>query len=249
MPIKKHYSEYTSDEALINSYNAYQKKYREKPRHSDVKTLQLVEEVAKGNGDFTLLDVGCSTGNFLYQARKRFQQAELTGCDLAKASIRSCKNDPDLANIAFFVGDVTALPCQKKWDFITANAVTVYFDKETLEKALRSIAEALKPGGVYVAFEWIHPFAVQNIKVCETSEWNPDGLTFYFRPASFVANALTKAGFDSVSFYPFVLPEDLAHPGFEADVITYTKKDEFGERMAFRGALYQPWCHLVAKKL
>jgi SAM-dependent methyltransferase len=248
MPTKKHYSEYTSDENLIRSYNAYQNKYRATPRHSDVKTLQLVENLASGREDFTLLDVGCSTGNFLYHARKRFQKAAFTGCDLAQSSIRNCKNDPDLANISFSIGDVTALPYREKWDFITANAVTVYFDKETFEKALRSVAAALKPGGAYVAFEWIHSFAVQDIKVCETSEWNPDGLTFYFRPASVVANVLKKVGFDSVSFHPFVLPEDLPHPGFDADVMTYTKKDEFGERMAFRGALYQPWCHLVARK-
>jgi hypothetical protein len=35
--------------------------------------------------------------------------------------------------------------------------------------------------------------------------------------------------------------------GFE-DLNSYTVKTETGDRLLFRGALYQPWCHMIAHK-
>jgi SAM-dependent methyltransferase len=248
MTTKDHYSKYVSDDKLIANYNKYQGKYRSEPRESDKATLLMVKEAVGGRDGFSLLDVGCSTGNFLYHCRKFFPKARLLGSDLAIGSIEKCKADSDLSGIGFSVADLLDLSALGNVDVVTANAVAVYFDSKTYQKALESVFHALSPGGAYIGFEWIHPFAVQQLTIVETSEWNPQGLTFRFRPMKQVEQAMSDAGFESVEFKPFVLPIDLPHPGHDADVVTYTRRDEHGERLAFRGTLYQPWCHFVARK-
>jgi hypothetical protein len=61
-------------------------------------------------------------------------------------------------------------------------------------------------------------------------------------------HAFRRAGFTSWDFWPFEVPIDLPKFEHKEDVITYTRKDEHGELMTFRGTLYQPWCHMVAQK-
>jgi hypothetical protein len=46
-----------------------------------------------------------------------------------------------------------------------------------------------------------------------------------------------------------MIPIDLPEPEDKSgDPITYTVKLENGNRICMRGSLYQPWCHLVARK-
>jgi SAM-dependent methyltransferase len=248
MTTKDHYSKYVSDQSLIANYNEYQKRYRTEPRESDKSTLLMVKNAVSGRNGLSLHDVGCSTGNFLYHCRRAFPNVQLFGSDLAIGSIEKCKRDSELAGISFSVADILDLSQHSKVDVVTANAVAVYFDSQTYQRALESVFNALNPRGVYIGFEWIHPFSVQELTIVETSEWNPQGLTFRFRPMKKVEQAMKEAGFESVEFKPFVLPIDLPHPGHDADVVTYTRRDEHGERLAFRGTLYQPWCHFVARK-
>jgi SAM-dependent methyltransferase len=248
MATKDHYLSYVSDDKMIGSYKDYQKKYRVEPRESDKVAIDLVAGVTAEKQDISILDVACSTGNFLYHLRNRFPLAHLTGADLAVGFIENCERDAELAGINFIIADLLNLRDIGRFDVITANAVTYLFDWPEYRTALKSIADALNPGGVYVGFEFVNPFSVQDLTIVETSDWNPDGLTLRIRPMKKVEQAIKESGFESVAFHPFKLPIDLKHPGFDADVMTYTVRDEFGERMAFRGSLYQPWCHIVAYK-
>lgn len=247
MSVKLHYDDYVSDEDALRKYDAYQDAYRSKMRESDSVLIDLIAKTI-GAPQFRLLDIGCSTGNLLFHLKNRFPSASLTGGDLAQSSIDKCRADPALAGIAFDILDMCDLAGVAPSDVIVANAVAVYFDWETYARAARSVCAALKPGGTYVAFEWMHPFSVQDITIIETSEWHPQGLKIHFRPMRKVEAVMREAGFCQVEFHPFELPIDLPFGGYDADVGTYTRKDENGHRMAFRGALYQPWCHLVATK-
>ncbi len=246
--IKTHYSQYVSDKKLIDSYNDYQKKYKSEPRESDKSSIEMIDKEMLERSQFTLLDVACSTGNFLYHLRSRFPDAHLTGVDLAKIFIDQCKDDPDLSNVQFETADLLDLSTLGKFDIITANAVTYLLDGTDYKIALDSIFSALNPAGIYIGFEFVNPFSVQDLTIIETNEWNPNGLTLRIRPMKKVQEEMERIGFSEVEFIPFDLPIDLPHPGYDADVLTYTVKDDSGSRMAFRGALYQPWCHFVARK-
>ena len=44
------------------------------------------------------------------------------------------------------------------------------------------------------------------------------------------------------------MPFDLPRPTEEKDVTSYTEHTKDGRRLSFRGSLFQPWCHVTAKK-
>jgi hypothetical protein len=80
---------------------------------------------------------------------------------------------------------------------------------------------------------------------------HPTGLTFWFRSHAFTSLKLAEAGFDQISIDPFHMPIDLPEPllgSTEArNLVTHTIKTDRG-RLSMRGALNQPWAHIVARK-
>lgn len=239
------YRDYVVDREFLEGYNAYQAKYATQIPERDKVLLKLIAR-ATGGKPARLLDIGCSTGNLLMQIRRFFPALELVGGDLAESSLEVARRNPELATVEFRRVDMLAIEGQ--FDVIVANAVAVYFDYGQYEQALRSVAGALKPGGTYIAFEWLHEFADQDVTIVETTPSHPKGLTIHFRPQERVRSILLAAGFGSVQFEPFEIPIDLPFPGHAGDPITYTQKTPEGARLQFRGALFQPWCHLVAVK-
>jgi SAM-dependent methyltransferase len=253
------YAKYVSDEKLHEKYGAYQERYAENIRESDRVIINIVEEAL--TRDFpdrpaSLLDIGCHTGNLLMHLRRAIpaDRLELSGADLVEEVIEACRKDERLDGIRFEVMDMLSLDATDPWDMVIANAVAVYFDVDEYEKAIASIAGALKPGGTYVAFEWLHPWP-QDLEIRETSRSHPEGLTIHFRPHEVVEPILRRHGFTEVEFRAFEIPIDLERgekfrddlEGFE-DLNSYTRTTADGERLIFRGILFQPWCHIVARK-
>ena len=238
-------------------YNTYQQRYAENPRESDKALIALIAEAIaprlEAGEKVSLLDIGCSTGNLLFHLKKAFPTLELTGGDLAPGAIKQCQADPRLANVHFEVMDILDLPLGR-FDVVVGNAVTYFFDPAQYESAIASIAQALKHNGYFLSFEFLHPF-LQNLHIVEKSRSHPDGLDIYFRPYSEVEPLLNQHGFGKVAFHPFSIPIDLNKgttytdnkTGFE-DLNSYTVKTESGQRLLFRGTLFQPWCHLMAQK-
>ncbi len=250
------YKEYASSEPLYQRYSRYQQRYKSEPRESDKELIRLIAEAAQklGGGAARLLDIGCSSGNLLQHIRRALPGLTLSGGDLMSRVVEQCKNDPELSGIEFGVMDILNLAPATPYDIIVANAVNVYFEADEYALALKSIGHALRSGGYYLAFEWLHPFK-QELRIVETSNSHPQGLKFFFRPFQMVASALEKAGFDQISFLPFDIKIDLPRDqtygdnsdGFE-DLNTFTESTRDGRRLLFRGALHQPWCHLLARK-
>src|SRR6266446_962970 len=152
-PLITSYDKYVKDENFLAFYNDYQKRYAGQIAERDKVMLGLIAEKTQGRG--ALLDIGCSTGNLLLHIKRAFPEMTLAGGELAESSLTAARGNPDLAGIAFRTMDMLDIPGQ--YDCITANAVAVYFEWDEYEKALQSIAHALKPGGCYMAFEWLHP--------------------------------------------------------------------------------------------
>lgn len=244
------YGHYVEDQAFLRDYNAYQAKYAENLRESDKVLLKLIGEAVSrgGSRQLRLLDIGCSTGNLLVHLKRLFPKLALTGADLAESSLEECRRNPALKGISFEKLDMLKLPNEGQYDIIVANAVAVYFYWEEYEKALRSVARALTEGGTYFAFEWLHPFEHQDIVITETTMGHPEGLRICFRPMKTVADMMKKCGFATVAFHPFDIPIELPMRGYDQEVFSYTIKAADGRNLCYRGALSQPWCHLVAQK-
>lgn len=236
------YKSYVKDEQFLGAYNEYQQKYSVIPSERDRATAELVGWAMPHGG--TLLDIGCSTGNFLKYLRKRVPDVHLTGGDLADSSLECARaNVPD---VNFVLMDM--LDIKGKYDVIVANAVPCLFNWAIYGEALSSAFEALNPGGTYIEYGWFHPHEGHDLKIVEYTELHPHGLNLYFRPYNKTAKVVYGVGFRAVRFQPFGLSIDLPEPPRDGVPISYTRKTEEGDRLCFRGSLYQPWCHMIAKK-
>jgi cyclopropane fatty-acyl-phospholipid synthase-like methyltransferase len=233
-------SDYIRDEALMGAYNEYQQKYASELRESDRVILDLIAAKA-GEKYCSILDIGCSTGNLLRHIGRAFPGHSLTGGDLTESSLAEARKTAPQCK--FQKMDMLAI--EGRYDIIIANAVAFSFDYGTYEKAITSVATALNPGGLYIAFEMIHPF--QDLQITET-DVKPNDLVIYSRNEARVERILCAAGLSHVQFCPFSIPIDLPEPEDKSNLTSYTRRLDSGERLCFRGALYQPWCHMTAVK-
>ncbi|MCX8045018.1 MAG: class I SAM-dependent methyltransferase [Desulfobacterota bacterium] len=251
------YHDYVSDDIFQTRYLEYQKKYAVRMRESDKVLINMIADILLkhySSKTVSLLDIGCSNGNFLRHVKKAFPEMLLTGGDAAPKAVQCCLDDQSLEGICFELMDILNMDGSQQFDIITANAVLYMFNDREYEQAVKSIFRCLVPGGFLLVFDFCHPFR-QEIKIIETSSSHPHGLALHFRSLYSVRAVLSRNGFEDIVYTPFSIPVDLekgnaylpdAH-GFE-DLNSYTIKTETGERLIFRGALYQPWCHLTARK-
>jgi len=211
--------------------------------------VRALHEMALGR-PAQILDIGCSTGNFLRLLKNMVPSANLTGGDLMDGAIEECRSDLALAGMDFAVMDIFDLPVGE-YDVVVANAVAVYFELDEYILALESIAKALRPGGYLVSFDWIFSDDREK-RVVEVSEGHPMGLKFWLRGGPSVRHAIQAAGFEWCDILPFNVPVDLPIgevSGLDPELRTKTVVNPLtGFREQFRGDLYQPWAHVLARK-
>ncbi len=243
------YKDYAANENFYAKYSEYQKKYFLNARESDKVIIALVQDAIRDCvvARPSVLDVGCSTGNLLYHLKQLVPDARLTGGDLMALVVEECKGKSDLNGIEFEVMDVCEIP-KMDYSVVIANATLCLLDWESYDRAVCSIFNALASGGTFVGYEWMHKYH-SDITITEKSNLHPDGLTIRFRPFWRVRESFLKAGFAEVTFVPFDIPLDLPQQeGTEKELISRTVRTEDGARLMFRGPLYQPWCHMLARK-
>jgi len=242
------YEDYVRDSTFLDGYHDYQKRYAGKIRESDRVIIEIVHALVGDQPEGKrVLDVGCSTGNLLLHLRNTIPGLVLTGGDMGLGAIETCKSNPELAGIAFEEMNALAVGHREEFDVVLISAVLGIFENDGFEQSVASLGAALRPGGSLVAFDWFHPFE-QDLAILETSRTHPNGMMLHFRPQAMARRVLQANGFASVEFRPFQIPIDLPRPEDPGDVGTYTVPTAAGERLLFRGALAQPWCHLVARK-
>ena len=245
------YRDYVHDAKWASDYPSYQKKFAREPRESDKQLIRLIQEavgsrLAAGE-QLSLLDLGCSTGLFLHHLRQALPGLTLHGADIVEGFIAACRENPDLAGIGFTVMNMLDAPAGPAFDAVTTNAATPHFTPEEYRLALRNLFTLLRPGGSYLAFDWFHPY-LQEVAITEHSRLFVRGQKIHFRSYRAVRSALEEAGFERVEFRPFRIPIDLPRAEDPGDLVTHTVRTAEGERLNFRGTLFQPWCHLVAHK-
>ncbi|MBM3461233.1 MAG: methyltransferase domain-containing protein [Armatimonadetes bacterium] len=236
------YQEYVADEDFMRGYREYQEKYRHSARESDKVLIEMVREA----GGRSVLDIGCSTGNFLLHLKNGIPGLALTGGDLVPAILEEARQRPELAGIGFEEMDIFKLAAREAYDVVVANAVVHMFTHDQLAVAYRSIHDVLRPGGWYMAFDLLHEFE-QDLAIMETSKTHPSGLLLHYRPMSIARRLLEEQGFTDVEFRPFEIPIDLPRHPDNAELISYTVPTREGGRLNFRGILCQPWCHMRAR--
>ena len=253
------YDDYVQDHTFMRDYLDYQARYSSQVRESDRVIIERVHKIrgdrlGRGGGEPVILDLGCSTGNLLRHLLQAIGGGTFIGADLSEAALDECRKDPALATATFQNMDIVKLDAESSFDVIIVNAVLYMMSDDEFEKSLRGLARALTPSGEIIVFDFFHDYT-QDLAIKERSASHPDGLMLHFRPMRQVGPLLEREGFSDVRFEPFEIPIDLERgqtfgsnqSGFE-DLNSYTIRTDEGRRLLFRGALYQPWCHLFARK-
>jgi SAM-dependent methyltransferase len=231
---------------MAKEYVEYQQRYRKNPRESDKVLITLLQKNLKDQKGKSLLDIGCHNGNLLFHIRKNLPDLRLCGGDLFPAVISQCKADADLKGIAFEEMDIRALD-GPPFDVIVTSAVLARFSDVDHEVIWKNIYRKTNPGGFVISFDWYIPFH-QTLKIIEETDAHPDGLILNFRSQKGMRTILDNAGFCAVEFQPFIMPINLPLTNPSDPLYTHTRLAADGERLQFRGCLYQPWHYLIAHK-
>lgn len=245
------YHDYVSDDTFMKGYSDYQQKYASTIRESDRQMIELVRarvaDKLENERPVSLLDIGCSTGNFLLHLKNQIRGLSLMGGDMVPTILEDCRRNPALSGIDFKEMNLLDLNVDEQLDVLTANAVVYLFSQHEFDLTLQNVGRALKPGGWFLAFDFFHPYE-QDLEIFEKSKTHPDGIMLHLRPYSKVIASLESNGFTNSTFKPFSIPIDLAKPESLEDITSHTVKSESGERMLFRGTVFQPWCFLATQK-
>jgi SAM-dependent methyltransferase len=111
----------------------------------------LVERLSAG---IDVADIGCGSGYAINVMARAFPESRFTGYDFSEEAIvaaRGRAQEWGLANASFEVRDVTDLSMPASFDFITT--FDAVHDQAAPDRVLRGIADALRPGGVYLCVD------------------------------------------------------------------------------------------------
>ncbi|BAA30409.1 class I SAM-dependent methyltransferase [Pyrococcus horikoshii] len=116
--------------------------------------IDFVEEIFKEDAKREVrrvLDLACGTGIPTLELAERGY--EVVGLDLHEEMLRVARRKAKERNlkIEFLQGDVLEIAFKNEFDAVTMFFSTImYFDEEDLRKLFSKVAEALKPGGVFI---------------------------------------------------------------------------------------------------
>jgi len=99
-------------------------------------------------------DVGCGSGYALCVLARAFPNSRFQGFDFSEEAITAARTQArvwELDNVTFEVRDVTDLSLTSAFDFITT--FDAVHDQAAPDRVLAGIADALRPGGVYLCVD------------------------------------------------------------------------------------------------
>jgi SAM-dependent methyltransferase len=111
----------------------------------------LVERLQEG---IDVADVGCGQGHAINLMAKAFPQSRFVGYDFSEEGITAGRDEASslgLANARFEVKDAATLDGPPAFDLITT--FDAVHDQADPARVLKGIAEALRPGGVYLCVD------------------------------------------------------------------------------------------------
>ncbi len=247
---KTTYQTYTSDESVAKEYARRQARFSETPMESEKILIEIAKKAVRDLGGdalrLSLIDLGCSTGNFLYHLKNAVPGLTLTGLDLMESIVAAAQRDPRLEGVNITRQDMLAVDDDQQYDITVFNKSLCFFTEEQHQLAMRNAAKITKPGGVLIIFDWMTPW-FQDLEILEKTKWHKDGLRIFYRSYDTMTRSAGQAGFGDPTFQPFDIPIDLAASSDLTDHATFTVQSQSGERLQFRGCLSQPWCFMTAR--
>lgn len=119
--------------------------------------------------NFSLLEVGCGSGNVLMALAHQLPNCDFVGIDFVKECIDSANQTlkaGDLKNVKFINGNVTEFNSAIKFKFVLMNDISEHLSDEELQIVLEKIYYLLEDGGVII----IH--TPNGIALCNDTDHN-----------------------------------------------------------------------------
>lgn len=164
---------------------------------------QLVAKLHLAAGEH-LLDIGCGTGRLLAALAKRFDNAQLTGLDLAFDMLQQTAARAD-RNLLLVQGDAETLPFRdNSFHLIVSSSTFQWCDN--LNRCFGEVYRCLKPSGNFKfalfggkTFHELHKSWQHAHKICDIkTEAGHDG-THRFHTTAEINSALLQQGFEDVN--------------------------------------------------
>jgi len=194
--------------------------------------IEFVKSDFRNDEEFSVLDIGCATGNFINLIKENFPKAKGHGFDISKELILLAQNRK-LNECDFVTADMLTYAPSQNFDLIIASGVLSIFDdfREPLLKWL----DWMKQDGSFYIFGNFNSRNIDTIisfrnNQIGNSNWE-GGLTSY--SVETVNNFLTEEGYTAV-FKRFNLKIDISE--HEDPIRTFTKITQDGERIVMTGA-------------
>ncbi|MBG05666.1 MAG: hypothetical protein CMM59_16495 [Rhodospirillaceae bacterium] len=245
------------DAPFGGSLSAYHADYRKSPRERDKVGLSILERIRKNTeGNLKIVDVGAGWGSFAYLIDKNIDNCAVSMIEIDEECVKFADIDPELSQIDAILANIVDTPLARKWDVASTVAVTCMFPQHEFESLMTAVSQLIKPGGYYVGWEMFHHID-QELEIKETHQG--DSCLLCIRSIEYVANFFKSIGLNNIEFIPFEMPFDMAPvtgsiawAGKSTDIRaahlkSHTVNTDDG-RYSFRGSMYQPWCHVIARK-
>jgi len=194
--------------------------------------IEFVKSDFRNDEEFSVLDIGCATGNFINLIKENFPKAKGHGFDISKELILLAQNRK-LNECDFVTADMLTYAPSQNFDLIIASGVLSIFDdfREPLLKWL----DWMKQDGSFYIFGNFNSRNIDTIisfrnNQIGNSNWE-GGLTSY--SVETLNNFLTEEGYTAI-FKRFNLKIDISE--HEDPIRTFTKITQDGERIVMTGA-------------
>ncbi len=126
-------------------------------------TLSAVLETVDFQGDETVLDVPCGTGELEQRLIAKWPDLCVTGVDLSTGMLAQAKAKDQASRVCWVEADVTELPmADKSFDCVVCANSFHYF--RAPNEALAEIRRVLRPGGRLILLDWCDDY--WTCKIC-----------------------------------------------------------------------------------
>lgn len=182
--------------------------YCNKPKEMFKYLGKLITANMRQDRKYSILDIGCARGEFLYYLKSIAKFEKTVGVDYSQALINEAKKFKDLKDAHFYCDFAESFNLNEKFDFVAMTGVLSFFDD--IKKPLDNLGRHLKTEGVALITGLFNVYDIdvivkyRNNKYSNTYEsgWNNHSIES-------IKKYLDKINMQIVDMHRFELPFDL----------------------------------------
>ncbi|OGM99401.1 MAG: hypothetical protein A2817_03375 [Candidatus Yanofskybacteria bacterium RIFCSPHIGHO2_01_FULL_39_8b] len=186
-----------------------------KPKELFKDMAAIIQKRFKNTGDFSILDIGCASGELPFYLKNRFKTDDVYGFDISPKLIKNAKERFGGSKINFTVANAKNFKFNRKFDVITAASILSYFDNPY--EILNNIFKHLNKKGLIIITGIFNDWNLDvklKYKMDKDKKWGDKSVINQFSTKR-IGDYLTKKGYKykfSEQIMPFKIVPHKDHP-------------------------------------